>query len=60
MFGFGMGSLAPLILGILSPKLGFSVGIASLAVIWVVAGIVLLVAKFFFFDKDAAKLKQNQ
>lgn len=60
MFGFGMGSLAPLILGFMSPKLGLSVGIASLAVIWVVAGIVLLVAKFFFFDKDAARLKEMQ
>ena len=60
MFGFGMGSLAPLILGFMSPKLGLSVGIASLAVIWVVAGIILLVAKFFFFDKDAARLNKNQ
>lgn len=60
MFGFGMGSLAPLILGFMSPKLGLSVGIASLAVIWIVAGAVLLVAKFFFFDKDAARLKEMQ
>ena len=60
MFGFGMGSLAPLILGFMSPKLGLSVGIASLAVIWIVAGVVLLVAKFFFFDKDAARLKEMQ
>lgn len=57
MFGFGMGSLAPLILGLISPKLGLSVGMAALSIIWIVAGIVLLVAKFFFFDKDAAKLK---
>ena len=60
MFGFGMGSLAPLILGLLSPKLGLSGGIATLSVIWVVAGVVLLVAKFCFFDKDAAKLKEQQ
>jgi MFS family permease len=60
MFGFGMGSLAPLILGFMSPKLGLSVGIASLAVIWIVAGVVLLVAKLFFFDKDAARLKEMQ
>jgi len=33
------------------------VGIASLAVIWVVAAIVLLSAKFFFFDRDSARLK---
>jgi MFS family permease len=60
MFGFGMGSLAPLILGLISPKLGLSVGMAALSIIWVVAGIVLLVAKFFFFDKDAARLKANE
>ena len=60
MFGFGMGSLAPLILGLMSPKLGLSGGIATLAVIWVVAGIVLLVAKFFFFDKDVERLKKSQ
>ena len=52
--------MATIILGFMSPKLGLSVGIASLAVIWVVAGIILLVAKFFFFDKDAARLNQNQ
>lgn len=60
MFGFGMGSLAPLILGLMSPKLGLSGGIATLGVIWVIAGIVLLVAKVFFFDKDAAKLRKQQ
>ena len=60
MFGFGMGSLAPLILGLIRPKLGLSVGMAALSIIWIVAGIVLLVAKFFFFDKDAARLKANE
>ncbi len=58
MFGFGMGSLAPLILGVMSPKMGLSGGIASLAIIWVVAAVVLLVARAFFFDKDAAALKK--
>jgi MFS family permease len=60
MFGFGMGSLAPLILGFISPRLGLSIGMASLSVIWVIAGIVLLVAMFFFFDKDAERLRQSQ
>ena len=60
MFGFGMGSLAPLILGLMSPKLGLSGGIATLGAIWVVAGIVQLVAKYFFFDKDAAKLRKQE
>lgn len=60
MFGFGMGSLAPLILGIMSPKMGLSGGIASLACIWVLAGVVLLMARFFFYDRDAAKLEKLQ
>lgn len=60
MFGFGMGSLAPLILGIMSPVMGLSGGIASLAVIWIVAALVLLAARMFFFDKDAAALKKIQ
>lgn len=60
MFGFGMGSLAPLILGLMSPRLGLSGGIATLAIIWVVAGIVMLTAKYRFFDKDAAKLKAEK
>jgi MFS family permease len=59
MFGFGMGSLAPLILGLMSPVMGLSGGIASLSIIWVLAGIVLLAARFFFYDRDAAKLKKE-
>ena len=59
MFGFGMGSLAPLILGLISPVMGLSGGIASLAVIWLVAGIVLLIARRCFYDKDAARLKEE-
>jgi hypothetical protein len=42
----------------MSPKMGLSGGIASLAVIWIVAAVVLLVARAFFFDKDAAALKK--
>lgn len=57
MFGFGMGSFAPLILGYISPRLGLSVGMASLSVIWIVAALVLLAAMIFFFDKDAARMK---
>lgn len=59
MFGFGMGSLAPLILGILSPTLGLSKGIALLSLVWVFAALVILAARFFFFDRDAAAMKAN-
>lgn len=59
MFGFGMGSLAPLILGLLSPTLGLSKGIALLSLVWVFASLVILAARFFFFDRDAAAMKSN-
>ncbi len=58
MFGFGMGSFAPLILGFISPRLGMSVGMASLSIIWVLAALVLLAAMLFFFDRDAARMKE--
>jgi len=57
MFGFGMGSLAPLILGALSSGLGLGKGIALLACVWVFAAVVLLIARTFFFEKDAARMK---
>ena len=60
MFGFGIGSLSPFILGLMSPVFGLSGGIASLSIVWILAGILLLVARVAFFDKDAAKLKQTQ
>lgn len=59
MFGFGMGSFAPLILGALSSNLGFSKGIALLSVVWLFAAVVMFVARCFFFDKDAAKLRKQ-
>ena len=59
MFGFGMGSLAPLILGILSPVLGLSKGIALLGAVWVFAALVMFIARFAFFDKDVAKLSKQ-
>ena len=59
MFGFGMGSLAPLILGIMSPKTGLAGGIAALGIIWLLAGGVMLLARSLFYNKDAARLKQE-
>jgi sugar phosphate permease len=57
LFGFGIGSLAPWILGMISDSFGLSGGIASLAAVWVVASIALLVARMAFFDKDAKKIQ---
>jgi MFS family permease len=59
MFGFGMGSFAPLILGLISPRLGMSVGMASLSIIWIIAALVLLAAMLFFFDRDAARMREK-
>ena len=56
-FGFGIGALAPWILGIIGDTIGLSAGIASLAAVWVVGSIALLVARVFFYDKDATRLK---
>ena len=58
LFGFGIGSLAPWILGIISDNFGLSGGIASLAAVWVVASLALIVARIAFFEKDAKKIQQ--
>ena len=58
LFGFGIGSLAPWILGIIGDSFGLSGGIASLAAVWVFSSIALIVARTAFFDKDAKKIQQ--
>ena len=58
LFGFGIGSLAPWILGIISDNFGLSGGIASLAAVWVVASLALILARIAFFEKDAKKIQQ--
>lgn len=57
LFGFGIGALAPWILGIIGDRIGLSAGIASLGAVWVLGCIALLVARVLFYEKDAAKLK---
>ena len=57
LFGFGIGALAPWILGMIGDTIGLSAGIASLAAVWVVGSIALLVARVLFYDKDAARLR---
>lgn len=59
LFGFGIGSLAPWILGMISDSVGLSWGIASLGVVWALSSVALLIARAAFFDKDAAKIKQQ-
>ena len=57
LFGFGIGALAPWVLGLIGDRMGLSAGIASLGVVWAVCSVALLVARVMFYDKDAAKIK---
>lgn len=57
LFGFGIGALAPWVLGIIGDRIGLSAGIASLGAVWAVCSVSLLVARVMFYDKDAAKIK---
>jgi len=54
--GFGVGAFAPVILGIIKPLVGLSLGISSLAIIWVVCGLLMIYAYKFTFNKDHAKV----
>jgi MFS family permease len=78
MCGFGIGSLAPLVLGwitdggkvdatasqavqmeaIRSSAAGLGNGIAYLAIVWLVAGLLLILASLVFFNRDKAKLQK--
>lgn len=57
LFGFGIGALAPWMLGIISDSMGLSAGIASLGAVWVIGSIALVVARVLFFENDAKKIK---
>lgn len=56
MVGFMVGSLSPVILGYLKPIIGLSSGISMLAAIWLICGIVLLIAKQYYFNRDYNKV----
>lgn len=55
MTGFGVGSLSPLILGLIKSVWGLSMGISSLAILWVVCGLLLIYAYRRFYPVDYAK-----
>ena len=57
LFGFGIGALAPWILGMIGDSMGLSAGIASLGIVWIIASIALLIARMMFYEKDAEKIK---
>ncbi len=58
--GFAVGSFAPLVLGYLKPVLGLSFGISALAAVWVLSGILLIVAYQYFFETDYLKNQDRQ
>ena len=58
MIGFAVGSLAPLILGMLKPHLGLSAGISMLAVIWAVCSAVLFAGYKIFYMRDYQKARK--
>jgi MFS family permease len=59
MIGFGVGSLSPIVLGYLKPRIGLSQGISFLSVIWVICGLLLIYAYKYTYNKDYTKV-QNQ
>lgn len=59
MFGFGIGSLAPIILGAIKQFASLSTGLSVLGIIWLVAGVVMLAGSRIFYRKDFLKLQQN-
>lgn len=58
MFGFGVGSLAPIILAAIKQHASLSTGISILGIIWLVAGVVMLVGSKLFYRKDFEKLQK--
>ncbi len=56
MIGFGVGSLSPIVLGYLKPQIGLSLGISLLSVVWILCGILLIIAYKYTFKKDYSKV----
>lgn len=59
MTGFSVGSISPLALGYLKPITGLAFGFSLLAVVWVVCGLLLLIAYRYYFSKDYDKAHQS-
>ena len=57
MTGFAVGALAPVVLGYVKSSAGLSAGISSLAIIWLICGILMLITSKYFYQKDFIKNK---
>jgi MFS family permease len=52
LFAFAFGAVAPVVMGLVKNSLGLSLGMASLAIFFVVGAIIILVARIFFLKRD--------
>lgn len=52
MIGFGVGALAPVVLGAIKQNVGLNIAFISLAAIWIVCGILLTVTANRTYEKD--------
>jgi len=55
MFAFVAGASSPYILGLLKPRLGLSWGLSSLAVVYVLSSLCIIIALKWFYKKDMIK-----
>ena len=60
MTGFGVGALAPVVLGAIKGSLGLSFGFTCLAAIWVICGVMLLVISRTHYRKDYNTIKSTK
>lgn len=56
MFAFVSGATSPYILGILKPRLGLSWGLSSLAVVYVLSALSIIIALKWYYRRDARSL----
>jgi MFS family permease len=59
MIGFGVGSLAPVVLAAIKTSRGLAFGFSCLAVIWLVCGALMLLVSRLHYQKDYDKMRKN-
>jgi MFS family permease len=55
----GGGGTAPLVIGLIASRHGLGVGIALAAIVYVAAGILLLIAAFGYVKRDSLRMRQS-
>ena len=59
MVGFGVGSLAPVVLAAIKTSRGLAFGFSCLAVIWLVCGALMLLVSRLYYKKDYDKMRKQ-